>query len=227
MQKSSWRGISFILCAVLAVSLTAADKVGSEVYVVSSNLYADAHYMSSNGDGSFSSQEILHPGSHPNINVFLNYSYANGLGDFDNDGDQDYIMATGFFTGDIYISEKIDAANPFGEPYFAGSWGAEEGQFVNDFAVADFNEDGLDDFVVSLGDSTSSELYINTTPVDPATGDAIVDPATGGVNFGFSSKLLPNTAASASSGADAADFNNDGHADFVIALYRNCVERKL
>lgn len=207
MLKSPWGGFSFILYVVFTISLTASADVGSEVYVVSSNIFADAHYMSSNGDGTFSAQEILHLGSDPNFQVFLNRSYANGLGDFDGDGDQDYIMITGYFSKHIYISEKADDANQFAGPYFAGTLGAAGGQTAYDFAVADFNEDGFDDFVLSLGSPTFSGLYI---------GDG---------NFGFNSELVYHTAESAStgadeadsSGADAADFNGDGHADFVIA----------
>jgi hypothetical protein len=163
--------------------------------------------MHSNGDGTFYSPEILHPGRHPNINVIINWSYANGLGDFDNDGDQDYITAIGFLSKHIYISNKVDVGSSFAAPEFAGIFGTFEGEFAYDFAVADFNEDGFDDFVLSLGNTTSSELFINTTSIHPDTGDVI---------FEFSSELLPFTAAFDSTGADAADFNGDGHADFVV-----------
>ena len=108
-------------------------------------------------------------------------------------------MAIGYGSGNIYISEKLADGNQFAEPYYVDTWGASDGYFAMDFAVADYNEDGNADFVLSLGYTASSGLYL---------GDG---------QFGFESKLLPNTAASSSAGADAADFNNDGHADFVIA----------
>ena len=207
MLKSFRGGFSYIVCAVLAASLTVSADGRSEVYVVSSNLYADAHYMSTIGDRTFSSPEILHPGRHPNINVIINWSYANGLGDFDNDGDHDYITAIGFLSKHIYISNKADVGSSFAEPEFAGVFGTLEGEFAYDFAVADFNEDGFDDFVLSLGNTTSSELFINTTSISQDTGEVI---------FEFRSELLPDTAAFDSTGADAADFNGDGHADFVV-----------
>jgi hypothetical protein len=222
MLKSFSGVSSLILCAVLAVSLPASADDGGEVYVVSSNRDADAYYMSSDGGGTFSSQEILHPGDHPIINVFINWSYANGLGDFDNDGDLDYIMATGMLYKNLYISKKVDAVyvdaddpsagkvHPFNEPQFAGTFSALGGQFASDFAVADFNGDGFDDFVLPLGNATSSGLVINNSYTDPDTEE---------VKFQFNPVPLPNTAPLDSTGADAADFNGDGHADFVIASF--------
>ena len=68
-----------------------------------------------------------------------------------------------------------------------------------DFAVADFNEDGNADFVLSVDLSTYCGLYL---------GDGA---------FGFEYITLPGNKPSSTTGADAADFNNDGHADFVIA----------
>jgi hypothetical protein len=212
MLKSFLGVSSLILCAVLAVSLPVSADAGGEVYVVSSNLEADAYSMSTSGDGTFSPQEILHLGSHININAFINTSFANGLGDFDKDGDLDYIMATWFLYGQIYISQKNDAGNQFAGPQYVGTWGA--GQFARDFAVADFNGDGLDDFVLSLSNTTASGLYINTTII-PDTEEVELD--TGEVTFEFRPELLSDTAASDSTGADAADFNGDGRADFVIA----------
>lgn len=203
MRRTSWEVLSFIVCAVFAVSLTAPAYAGDEVFVVSSNIRGDANYMSSYGDGTFFSQEILQLTSNTTINVPYKFSYGNGLGDFDNDGDLDYIMAIGYGTGNIYIYEKIGAGNQFADPFFVDTWGILEGYFSGDLAVADYNEDGNADFVLSLGYSNASGLYL---------GDG---------DFGFESKLLPNTAAYSSTGADAADFNNDGHADFVIAPASN------
>jgi PKD repeat protein len=208
MLKSSWGVFSLILCAVFAVSLTAsAADDGSEVFVVSSSLNGDANYLSLTDRDSLSSQETLQLSSHPVISSAVDYHYSNGngLGDFDNDGDLDYIMAIGFWFGNIYISEKLDAGNRFAKPYLAANWGGLYNSFYcMDFAVADFDEDDKDDFVLSLDYTTTSGLYL--------TGDY-----TGAEKFGFEYKPLFETAASNSSGADAADFNNDGHADFVIA----------
>jgi hypothetical protein len=108
-------------------------------------------------------------------------------------------MAIGYGNGNIYIYEKLGPGNDFAPPVLAGTWGDVEGYFAKDLAVADFNEDGNADFVLSLDYSNATGLYL---------GDG---------NFGFESSLLPGTEAYLSAGADAADFNNDRHADFVVA----------
>jgi hypothetical protein len=209
MQKTTWGLFCFILYAVFAVSLTASADVGGEVFVVSSSDGGDANYMSVTDEGQFSSQEILyHTDNVTEYEVMMPFSYGNGLGDFDGDGDLDYIMAIGFLSGNIYIHEKLDGDYQFADPYYVNTWGLETwgqagGIYAMDMAVADYNEDGNADFVLSLGMTASSGLYI---------GDG---------EFGFESTLLPQTAAESSAGADAADFNNDGHADFVIAPNSN------
>ena len=117
MRKKSWGVLSFIFCAILFGSLTTQAYAGDEVFVVSSTLNGDANYMSSYGNGTFSSQEILQLVSNTSINVSYPYSYGNGLGDFDNDGDLDYIMAIGGYgIGNIYIYEKIADGNQFADP---------------------------------------------------------------------------------------------------------------
>lgn len=211
MLKSSWGVFCLILCAVFAVSLTAsAADDGSEVFVVSSSFNGDANYLSLTDRDVLSSQEILQLTGNTVINsdVAYHYSEGNGLGDFDNDGDLDYIMAIGFWFGNIYISDKLDAGNQFADPVLAANWGQDGGFYSMDFAVADFDEDGKDDFVLSLDYTTNSGLYLSRYFTDPETGAG---------KFEFEYKNLPETAASNSTGADAADFNQDGHADFVIA----------
>ena len=203
MRPTYQRVLGLILGTILFVSLTASVSIASEVFVVSSSQNGDPNYMSDD-DGTFTGQEILQrPGV---INIFghVPFSYGNGLGDFDNDGDLDYIMGIGYNRGDVYIYEKTDSGNQFADPLSVASWGIPgPGRFAMDMAVADFNEDGNADFVLSLDFSTDSGLYL---------GDG---------NFGFQSVSLPQTAAFNSAGADAADFNNDGHADFVIAPASN------
>jgi len=204
MLKSSWGVLSLIVCVVFAFSPTAsAADVGSDVFVVSSSLNGDANYLSLTDGDTASLQEILQETGATGINSAVTpayqYSKGNGLGDFDNDGDLDYIMGIGFWFGNIYISEKLDAGNQFAEPSLVANWGTDGGFYSMDFAVADYDEDGNADFVLSLDYTTNSGLYL---------GDGA---------FGFEYQNLPGTAASFSTGADAADFNNDGHADFIIA----------
>ena len=95
MKPVSRGVVSFIACIVLTVSLSATVSAGNEVFVVSASLDGDANYMVSRGDGSFSSQENLllmgDDGLHPMGESGIDYySYGNGMGDFDNDGDFDY-----------------------------------------------------------------------------------------------------------------------------------------
>ena len=101
MRRIYQRVLGLILGAVLVVTMTAPVSAGSEVFVVSSSLNGDANYMSSHGDGTFSPQEILRLTADTGINVLYKFSYGNGLGDFDNDGDLDYIMGIGYITGNI------------------------------------------------------------------------------------------------------------------------------
>ena len=203
MLKPSWGVLRFIFIMLAAVSLSAPACAADEVFVVSSSYNGDAYFMSSYGDGTFSSQEVLELIENTDIDLPYPYSYGNGLGDFDGDGDLDYIMGVGYGTGNIYIYEKLDAGNNFAPPYFVDTWGFNGGYYSMDFAVADFDEDGITDFVLSLNYSSTAELYL---------GDGY---------FNFENKQLPEASPYASAGADAADFNNDGHADFVIAPFSN------
>ncbi len=211
MKPESRGVVSFITCVVLIVSFSAAVSAGNEVFVVSADHNGDANYMVSYGDGSFSSQENLllmgddglHPMGEGGIDF---YSKGNGMGDFDNDGDFDYIMGDGFFGGDIFLFEKIGPGNQFASPVVVAGWST--GYFPMDMAVADFDEDGNFDFVISYFSSFNCGLYLGDGALGftgPST-DPAADPL-----------LLKDAAPYLSAGVDAADFNNDRHADFVIA----------
>ena len=96
MKPVSRGVISFIACVVLIVSLSATVSAENEVFVVSAGRNGNADYMVSHGDGLFSSQENLllmgDDGLHPMGESGIEYySFGNGMGDFDNDGDFDYI----------------------------------------------------------------------------------------------------------------------------------------
>lgn len=187
---------SIIVCVIATVTLTFPAWAGSEIFVVSAKSNGDANYMVSYGDGTFSALEILQLTRASGITAYP-LSYGNGIGDFDNDGDYDYITGYGYGAGDIYIFEKLDAGNQFASPVNAASWN--EGFYPMDLAVADFDGDGNQDFVMSYMFSTNSGLY------------------QGNGSFGFTYSALANTAPNYSAGVDAADFNNDGFADFVVA----------
>jgi len=195
---------------VFAVSLAASASAKEELFVAAASLNGDAIFMTSNGDATFSSQDIMQLTTSSSISLPFKFSYGNGLGDFDNDGDLDYIMGMGYASGYIFLSENlglsVDPTAPgyqFAKPISIAAWGI--GSFPMDMAVADFNEDGKADFIMSIADSTSTLLYLgNDCPDDSKC-------------FSFSPVILENSQPLFSSGADAADFNNDGHLDFVVA----------
>jgi hypothetical protein len=204
-MKTVSRGIvSIIVCAILIVSFSATVSAEDEVFVVSADQNGDANYMVrlSNETGEFSSQENI-----MNNSLTTTYSYGNGIGDFDNDGNFDYIMGDGIEGGDIILFKKIGSGNQFASPVVVAGWSS--GFFPMDMAVADFNEDGNFDFVMSYYFSSDCGLYLG----DGALG--FTGPDTAATDH----LLLKNAAPYYGAGADAADFNNDGHADFVIAPY--------
>jgi hypothetical protein len=206
MRNRSWGVCSFMACVIFAVSLTASNSYGSEIFAVSADINGAANYLVSNGDGTFSSQQSqqsLESASAGGISG-VSYprgisgeSYGNGIGDFDNDGDLDYIMGNGYRSGHIYLFENLGPGNQFKAPIAVAQWN--QGYFPMGMAVADFNGDGNLDFVMSYDYDGTCELYL---------GDG---------DLNFTRTLLPDSAPMFSYGADAADFNNDGHADFVIA----------
>ena len=196
-MQTKLRGIlCIIVCVVAAVSLTVSAWAGGEVFVVGGNYSGDATYMGSYGDDAFSSVETLQITQDSGIEAYP-LSYGNGLGDFNNDGEYDYIVGLGYDEGFIYLSKKLGAGNQFAPPVNVAVW--KDGYYPMDMAVADFNGDGNQDFVMSYMYSTTTGLYL---------GDG---------NFGFTYYALTNTADNSSAGIDAADFNGDGFADFVVA----------
>jgi len=166
----------------------------AEVYVVATDDSSNNYYMRSNDDGTFSDQEDM---GRPDDFMPC---YGNGIGDFDNDGDFDYIQAVGSSDTypQIYLYEKLGNGNDFAEPAVIGVW--TQGYYPMDMPVGDFDEDGNLDFILTHYGSNNSELYLGN-------GDLTFSAAI----------ILENTTSDLALGADIADFNNDGHADFVSA----------
>ena len=181
-------------CSLVAVPPVVSASDNAEVYVVTLDSGHNTFYMGSLGEGQFTQQELIGLAGNPK-----DYSCGIGIGDFDNDGDLDYVVGSGKVSGSIYLFEKLGPGNDFDQPVTVGSW--EGGVMPMDIAVADFNEDGNLDFILAKFASTDCELY---------TGDG---------RLGFTAAVIPDAAHSPSTGVDAADFNNDGHADFVVAPY--------
>jgi hypothetical protein len=194
MKPILWRASIYLL----TIAFAAIPASGSEVYVASAISNGDATYMALNPDGTFSDQEDMQL-SLPLL--VARRSSGNGIGDFDNDGDLDYIAAYGMGGGDIYIFPKSGPGNQFDGPVLVGTWSY--GAFPGDMAVADFNGDGNLDFVLNYYLSPHCGLYL---------GDG---------DLGFKFILLADTTPLSSMSVDAADFDNDGIADFIIAPNSN------
>ena len=178
------------------VVIAAAPAHSSEVYVAASTKFGESTYMVLNSeDWTFSDQQKL---MYPADYNLSNATYGNGIGDFNNDGQLDFIIGLGIWGGNIYVFPKAGPGNQFDPPIWAGEWS--EGAYPADIAVADFNGDGNMDFVMNYYYTTHCGLYL---------GDG---------KFGFTYTLLkdaspPNRAI----GIDAADFNNDEMVDFIVA----------
>ena len=190
MKPTYWGVIALFL--ILAVA--AAPAQSREAYVASANMLGDATYQVFNPDGTLSDPQKLMATADHDLSGF---SYGNGIGDFNNDGELDYVLALGRKGGHIYVFPKTGPGAQFDEPIWVSEWS--EGFYPADIAVADFNGDGNMDFVLNYFYSTACGLYL---------GDG---------TFGFTFTLLENASPMRAMGIDAADFNNDEIADFVVA----------
>ena len=183
----------YLIFAVAIFGLTMfgfSHAVADDAYIMVADEFGNNYVMELNANGVLSDQVLVaNTGYTP---------YANGIGDFDNDGDFDYIVASGMMEGSVHLIEKRDTGNPFALPVDAASWSGPF--FPGKFAVADFNGDDNLDFVLTDYYGDTASLYL---------GDG---------NLGFSQPiLLPGTTPFDSRAADAADFDNDGFYDFVSA----------
>ena len=198
-MKTKFGGVIIFL---LMVAVAATPASGSEAYVASASQVGDTAYMALNQDGSMSGPEDLQLMWENGLSG-SGRSYGNGIGDFDGDGDLDYIMAVGHPNiGHVYIFPKLGPGYQFDFPVRVASH--TEGIYPADMAVADFNGDGKLDFVLSYLYSANCELFLNTGGK--------------GNPFAFDqSVVLVDTGARKAIGMDVADFNNDGSPDFIIA----------
>jgi PKD repeat protein len=192
MKVKVFAVLSFLICFLAAIPPIVSASDNTEVYVIALDSAGNSYYMENFANGTFTPQEYIGGGS-----VSSGWNYGNGIGDFDNDGDFDYIM--GSYSGSIWLYEKLGPGNQFALPLEVGSWA--EGLLPADIAVADFNGDGNFDFILTKYGSRNCELY---------TGDG---------KFGFTRSVITGSAPDSSIGADAADFNNDGNVDFIVATY--------
>lgn len=130
-----------------------------------------------------------------------------GLGDFDNDGLTDFVVA-GMKSGEsnivhIELHNKVSALNNVFDTALHGSVtevGTVSASKPTDIAVADFNGDGRDDFVLGVQGAYSVYLFISN-------GDGSFQPP------------VELTTQVVAAGLDAEDVNGDGYADFVASAY--------
>lgn len=192
-------GCLALMCCILAGPNNSFASGGMEAYVVATDIMGSSSFAKSNGDGTLTEQQDL---------VIFNsdgkLSYSNGIGDFDNDGEFDFIVARGSYSGLVFFFGKVGSGNDFVQKDINTDWNG--AMYPAGMAVADYNEDGFLDFILTYYGGIRSDLFI---------GDG---------NLSFEPSGLNNTAPYNSLGADTADFNADGHADFVVFPYASYEE---
>ena len=126
--------------------------------------------------------------------------YGAGIGDFDNDGNLDIVVARGHMIGgEAFLYRKVGVGADFVPPKQIDSW--MQSKQTRDIAVGDFDGDGNLDFIISQENTGSCTLYL---------GDG---------NLNFAASELSGSAPSRCMGIDAADFDKDGHEDFIVASH--------
>jgi len=176
------------------------DPFSDEFVIVSHNTLPGGKffYLPSNSDGTFGS---------PTFIADTGTRISSGIGDFDNDRDLDFILGAiqtscsfagkcvSFFLfqnigGGSFVQTLIEEDIPAGPTSDNSPVG---------LAIADFNQDGYNDFVSGI--YRSNFVYLFTNNQD---------------NTFTRSQLqsLPNP-----TDAEAGDFNEDGNMDFLIAEY--------
>ncbi len=193
MKLNTFTVSSFLICFLFMVPPIVSASDNTEVYVVTADIAGNSYYTQSSGEGQFTPKELS------GYLMDNTYGYGIGMGDFDNDGDLDYVMGSGYPSGSIYLFEKLGPGNDFNSPLKVGAWG--EGILPMDIAVADFNEDGNLDFILTQYGSIYCELF------------------TGNGQLEFTASVIADATPKYPVGVDVADFNDDGHADFVAAPY--------
>ena len=190
-SKAVYLTISFLILCIGCGHVLAADP---EIYIIAADDNGSSNYLISNGDGTLSEPVF--------IDDLGQQSYSHGIGDFDNDGNFEYITATGIDTREIYLYDKTEDGTGFSEKKLIGTWiGSAEEIGPGNIVVADFNEDEKFDFIVTHYGSPNSDLFL------------------GNGDLTFTGSVLSNTEPAYSVGADANDINNDGHMDYVVMPY--------
>jgi hypothetical protein len=198
-MRAHARFVGLLMVIVLLVAVVAAQ--GPAVYIVTLDDNGNSYYLNSTGDGTLEPQTFIDSLQTPN-------TLGAGIGEFTNDEYYDFVVGTSI--GDpkkIYLYEEKKPNGGVENPFYIppkeiGGWSS--GETPADMPVANFDGkvfDGsaLDDFVMVRFGSQDVGLYLQKD------------------NGEFEQKELTNAAPLNSFGADVADIDHDGFADFVVA----------
>jgi PKD repeat protein len=181
------------------VLLVAVATAGPVTYIVTGDDAGNSYYLKSMGDGTLELQTL-------NGDLNTEFNWGTGIGTLTNKENYDFVVGTGSTGGPekkIYLYEGTSGnGNPFPNAKIIGEWSL--GDYPADMPVANFHGkvfdvDTLDDFMMVQYPSQDVGLYMNK-------GNGV-----------FEQKELLGTAPPSPVGADAADINHDGIADFVVA----------
>jgi len=199
-MRAHVRFVGLLMVVVLLAAIVAA--AGPVAYIVTLDDQGNSYYLESKGDGTLEPQEFIG-------NIPTTSNYGAGMGYFTTDGPNsdyyDFVVGTGYAGGppqEIYLYEKKNSGNAFIGPSKIGDWSS--GSYPGDMPVATFNgtvfdPNALDDFVMIRYGTQDVGVYLNN-------GDGT-----------FDQSEIVNAAPAISYGADTADIDHDGNADFVVA----------
>ena len=176
---------------IVAGLVVAAGVVAAGSYALVTNYYGGVGFASLDGTGS-----AVSPLASPT--QLTQGTYGLGIGDFDNDGVDDYVVGgigpSGLATIELHHGNGDGTYAPGTTIAGAGGWY----YYVMDFAVADYDGDGNLDFAVNDYNERGIHLYR-------------------GLGNGTFAALGTYTLPFLGNGVDAADINGDGYTDFVVA----------
>ena len=131
-------------------------SIGAETYIVATDDYSLIYTARSNGDGSFGPLTFIADVGH--------YTRGAAIGDFDHDGDFDFVSGHGNNSPYIHLYYYEKQGTGFLPPVYLGPVGDSSnsaGSWLMDMAAEDFNNDGEMDFVVNGDAGSNTWLFLN------------------------------------------------------------------